>query len=166
MHYFSISFTKLTNHSLNFCAFGRKTQFAGHFWENFRKLSKIFLRKLLKMHSFRIFFTKFNKQCVKFLRFWTKKAKCWENLRKFCNFDENSMANLNFYFYFGKFVTKNRAFGNNHFSTIFRFRGAFPIPFPPWLRPWDEGVAGWYLPRPRVVDTPPLRWVWENSRHS
>ena len=39
-----------------------------------------------------------------------------------------------FYFYFGKFVTKNRAFGNNtiFLQQFFRFRGKIsPIPPPP-----------------------------------
>ena len=57
-------------------------------------------------------------------------------------FDEFSIEKLNFYFIFyfifRKFVTKNRAFGNNQFSTtifsVSRGGGEFP-PFPPWLRP-------------------------------
>ena len=42
MHYFSIFQTKLTNHALIFCAFGRESQFIGHFekiFENFEKIS-------------------------------------------------------------------------------------------------------------------------------
>ena len=45
-------------------------------YEIFRKLLKIFLWKLLKMHYFSIFFKKFNKPCVKFLRVWTKNEIC------------------------------------------------------------------------------------------
>ena len=51
-----------------------------------RKFSKIFFRKLLKMHYFSIFFEKFNKPCVNFLRVWTKKTiywKFWDNFWKF-----------------------------------------------------------------------------------
>ena len=59
----------------------------------------------------------------------------FENIVKV--FDENSIEKLNFlifiYFCFGKFVTKNRAFGNNiiFLQQFFRFRGGgnFP-PFP------------------------------------
>ena len=41
-----------------------------------------------------------------------------------------------FYFYFWKFVSKNRAFGNNtiFLKQFFLFRGDFHIS--PWLRPW------------------------------
>ena len=35
------------------------------------------------MHYFSIFFTKFKKLCVDFLRVWTKNPNCWEILRKF-----------------------------------------------------------------------------------
>ena len=63
----------------------------------------------------------------------------FEKILKF--FDKNALEKLNFvffYFYFfRKFVTKNRAFGNNtiFLQQFFRFRGGgeFP-PFPPWLR--------------------------------
>ena len=48
---------------------------------------------------------------------------------------------MNLYFYFGNFVTKNRAIGNNttfpqHF---FRFRGGGHFPLSPWLRPCYTG---------------------------
>ena len=45
----------------------------------FRKFLKIFLRKLLKMLYFNIFYKRFSKPCVKFLRVWTK-----NNLLKVC----------------------------------------------------------------------------------
>ena len=38
----------LTNPAINFCAFGRKTLFAGNFLEIFRKFAKVFSRKLRK----------------------------------------------------------------------------------------------------------------------
>ena len=61
-------------HGFNICAFGGKTQF-----ENFlRKFSKVFLRKLRKMHYFRRFFTNFKKPCVNFLHVWTKKTNSWK----------------------------------------------------------------------------------------
>ena len=88
------------------------------------------------MHYFSIFFKRFNKPCVNFLRVWTKNANCLEILRIF---DENSIEKMNFYFIFifyfifRKFVTKNRAFGNNtsFLEQFFRFRGGvspFPLP--------------------------------------
>ena len=79
----------LTNHSLIFCALGRKAQIVGKFWENFES-------------------------------FW------WKFYRK---------IEFLFYFYFWKFVTKNRAFGNNtiFLQQFFRFLGDFPLS--PLLRP-------------------------------
>ena len=66
-----------------------------------------------------------------FFRVWTKNATCWEILKII---DENPIEKLNFYFYFGKFVTKNRAFGNNtmFLQQFFRFRGGggFPLATP------------------------------------
>ena len=66
----------------------------------------------------------------------------FEKILKF--FDENSIEKLYFlflfFYFFRKFVTKNRAFGNNtiFLQQFFRFRGRgnFP-PSPPWLRPWN-----------------------------
>ena len=55
----------------------------------YQKFSKIFLRKLWKMHCFSRFLTKFKKLCAEFLRVWTKKTiywKFWENFRKFLKF--------------------------------------------------------------------------------
>ena len=74
----------------------------------------------------------------------------FENMLKF--FDENSLEKLNFYFtfYFGKFFTKNRAFGNNtiFLQQFFRFRGGDFPPFPSWLRPCsaEDIPAGGYTP--------------------
>ena len=98
---------------------------------NFEKTFKNFLQKIAKNALFCIFFNIFSKPCVTFSRVWTKNANCWEILKIS---DENSIEKLNFYFIlnfiFRKFVTKNRAFGNNHFSTtIFSLSGGFP-PFP------------------------------------
>ena len=49
--------------------------------KKFRKFLKIFLRKLLKMPYFSIFFKKISNPCVKFLRRWTKNPICWRFLR-------------------------------------------------------------------------------------
>ena len=46
MHYLSIFFKKITNNELNFCAFGRKTQIAGRFWENSEIFWWNFYRKI------------------------------------------------------------------------------------------------------------------------
>ena len=67
-----------------------------------------------------------------------KNANCWEILKIF---DENCIEKLNFYFIFRKFVSKNRAFGNNIIclQQFFRFGegGNFPPVPPPWLRHWN-----------------------------
>ena len=75
-------FKKLTNHALNFCAFGPKTQIAG----KLRNCSKILLRELQKMNYFSIFFKKFNKPCINFSAFGRKTeilGKLWEIFRKY-----------------------------------------------------------------------------------
>ena len=58
----------------------------------FGQFSKFFLRKLLKMHNFCIFFK--SKPCVTFLPVWTKNANCSEILRIF---DENAIEKLNIF---------------------------------------------------------------------
>ena len=87
----------------------------------FWNFSKIILRKLI-MHHFSIFFKNLTNHALifrvfgrktqiagKFWKFW------WQLHRKF---------EFLFSFYFGKFVTKNRAFGNNTiFLHFFRFGG-------------------------------------------
>ena len=101
---------------------------------------KIFIWKSLKRHYFciYIFQKEFSKPFVNFLRVWTKNSNCWEILTKFRNFLMNILLKnwifilfyFLFYFIFRKFVTKNRAFGNNisilqHF---FGFEGIPPLP--------------------------------------
>ena len=74
-----------------------------------------------------------------------EKQKLFGNFEKILKFfDEISIEKLNFFcifIFFRKFVTKNRAFGNNtiFIQQFFRFRGVgnFP-PFRPWLRPFCE----------------------------
>ena len=100
------------------------------FLEVLREISKMFkkfLKKIAEKHEISIFLKKCNKVRVKFWRVWKKNANCLEILRIL---DEKSIEKLNFYFYFGKFVTKNRAFGNNtiFLQQCFRFRGDFPLP--------------------------------------
>ena len=78
-----------------------------------RKFSKSFLRKLRKMHYFCIFFKKFKKPCVNFLRLWTKNTmywKFWENFRK--------LLNMHYFSIFSKDFRNHafifRAFGRKH----------------------------------------------------
>ena len=81
------------------------------------------------------------------MRVWAKKQivrKFWENFENFRWKFYRKMEFL-FYFYFGKFVTKNRAFGNNTFLyNIFSVSGGggFP-PFPPgYALAWKaSGIA-------------------------
>ena len=63
-------------------------------------------------------------------------------------FDENSIEKLNFYFYFyfGKFVTKNSALENNtiFLPQFFWFRGGVGnFPLPPLLRPCIIATLFW-----------------------
>ena len=78
----------------------------------------------------------FSKKIYQTIRYFfarlDEKRKLLGNFEKISKiFDENSIEKLNFYFIFRKFVTKNRAFGNNtsFLQQFFRFRGGFP-PFP------------------------------------
>ena len=64
------------------------------------------------MNYFSIFLNNLTNHALIFLRVWTKNANCWEILRKFWKF----YRKMEFLIIFGKFVTKNRALGNN---TIF-----------------------------------------------
>ena len=135
MHYFSIFFKKFNKPRVNFLFVWTKNANCWKFWEKFRK-------KLRKMHYFSIFFNKFNKPCVNFFTRLDERRILLGNFEKI--FDENFIEKLNFYFIFiGKFVTKNRAFGNNtiFLQQFFRFLGGggggrgFPPPH--WLRPWQ-----------------------------
>ena len=53
---------------------------------------------------------KMSKPRGKFSRVWTKNTIVWEILKIF---DENAMEKLNFLYFLGKFVAKNRNFGNS-----------------------------------------------------
>ena len=67
-----------------------------------------------KLLYFRLFCKEITKPCVKFSRVGTKNTICWGNFEKILNlFDDNSIEKLNLYLFFGKFVAKNRNFGNN-----------------------------------------------------
>ena len=92
--------------------------------ESFEKTFENFLKKIGRNALFlHIFQRNLTKHLLIFMRVWTNNANCWEILRRFWKFfDENSIEKLNFYFIFyfilfyfifRKFVTKNRAFGNN-----------------------------------------------------
>ena len=77
----------------------------------FENLQKYFLRKFQIMHYFGLFF----KENLKTQRYifarLDEKQLVGESLRKI--FDENSIEKLNFYLFWGNFVAKTRAFGNN-----------------------------------------------------
>ena len=107
------------------------------------------------MHYFSIFFKLINKPCVKFLRVWTKNTLL-RNVEKILKiFDEISIEKLNFYFL--KFVTKNRAFGNNTiFLQFFRFRGGGGISPSPLPTPSDLEVS-------MLVKEKLWMWIWINA---
>ena len=104
-------------------------------WEILRKFSKIFkkfLQKFVKMLYFTIFFTRFHKPMRSFFAVLTKN-NLLGNVEKIMQiFDENSIEKLNFIMISRKFVTKNRAFGNNpiFLQQFFRLREDFH-PSPP-----------------------------------
>ena len=75
------------------------------------------------MHYFSIFIKYVNKLRVNFLLVWTKNANSWEILTIF---DENSIEKLNVVF--GKFVTKNRAFGTIYSGSEGKI-STLPIPW-------------------------------------
>ena len=83
------------------------------------------------MLYFRLFCKKISKPCVKFSRFWTKNTIVWGKFEKILKMlDENAMEKLHFYLFLGKFVAKNRNFGNNiiFLQHFFRFGGVEPPP--------------------------------------
>ena len=132
MNYFSIFSIEFNKPCLNFLRVWSKMTIYWKFWENFPRFWKFFFRKLQEMHYFSIFFKQVNKLCVHFLRVWTKNTNYWEILKFF---DKNSLENLNFLFFifFRKFVTKNRAFGNNtiFYNKFFGFGGGGDFPLSP-----------------------------------
>ena len=86
------------------------------------------------MHYWSILFKEINKAWVTLLRKTQIVGQFLENFYWKIEF-------LFLYVYFLKFLTKNRAFGNNTIfsTTTFRFRGGgeFPAFPPPCLRPWS-----------------------------
>ena len=110
-------------------------------WENFRKFFKWFLKKIAKKALFKHFFKKdLINHALIFCAFGRKTkgvGKFWENFEhfwwKFYRKIEFFLI-LDFRFlFFRKFVTKNRAFGNNtiFLQQFFRFRGGGDFPLPP-----------------------------------
>ena len=114
------------------------------FEKNFEKFHKNIAKNALFLH---IFQKELTNHALIFSRL-DQKRKLLGNFEKILKiFDENSIEKLNFYFIFilnfnlifRKFVTKNRAFGNNT-SFLQQFfsvsGGGLEIsPLPPWLRP-------------------------------
>ena len=52
MHYFSIVLSQFNEKGVNFCGFGRKTQFDENFWENFKKSSEENCEKCINLADF------------------------------------------------------------------------------------------------------------------
>ena len=123
-------------------------------WENFRNFSKCFFRKLRKCIVLTYFQKNLTNNALIFCAFGRKTqivGKIWENFENFwCKFYRKTEFIFCFYFYFGKFVTKNRAFGNNTiFYNFFLFLGAKFPPFPPGYALSSEGFA---LERKTIVN--------------
>ena len=87
--------------------------------EKFRKFAKHSRRKLQKMLYFRLFCKKFQNHALNLRACGRKTQLFWEIS------DENSMEKLNIYLVLGKFLAKNRNFGNNiiFLQQFFRFEG-------------------------------------------
>ena len=137
MHYSCIFFKKMhkrINHALIFCAFGLKRQVIGNFEkisENFENSSSENCKKCIILAYFSNKLTNYSFIFCAFGR----KHKLLGNLEKILKFfDKNSFEKLNYLFiFFRKFVTKNRAFGNNtiFLRHFFGFGGGGFPPFPP-----------------------------------
>ena len=83
MHYFCLFYTKFCKPSVNLSRVWTINTNCWKFWVNFRKISMIFLRKLLKLHYFFLFYTKLYKPCVNFRGFGRKTQIVGNLLRKF-----------------------------------------------------------------------------------
>ena len=126
--------------------------------ELFEKIFESFHKNIAKNALFLHIFQKNYQTMRYFFARLDEKLTLLGNFEKILKiFDENSIEKLifNFNFIFRKFVTKNRAFGNNtiFLQQFFRFRGVSP--FPP----------GYVLDCHRVHST----WIlshlsWENFR--
>ena len=122
------------------------------FWENFRKFWKFFFRKLLNMDYFSIFSNKLTNNALIFWPFGRETqivGKFWENFLIFWWKFYRKIEFFKFiiiiiFIIFRKFVTQNRAFGNNtiFLQQFFRFRGGGDFHPSPWLRPWDQMITG------------------------
>ena len=104
---------------------------------NFEKVFESFqksLKKIAKMNYLGICLIKFNKACVYFSR--VRSGFSGKSRETFENFAWKFYWNFEFLFYDGKFVTKNRNFGNNTIfqQHFFRFRGGGTFHPSPWLR--------------------------------
>ena len=129
------------------------------------KSLKNFWRKLGKTHYFSICFKNLTNHALIFARL-DEKRKLLGNCKNILKvLDHNSLEKLNFYliFYFGKFLTKNRAFGNNtiFLQQFFGF-GGFPRPFPPGyaLGPCINIISMCNLEWMRI-STPEQRWNFQ-----
>ena len=122
-------FSKIKKTCIHFSRFWTKTQIVGKFWAKFRKFSKKFVSNFWKMHILAYVSKDLTNPALIFRALEETQivGKFWE---KFDNFWRKFNRKIAFFIIFGKFVTKNKAFGNNTiFYNIFRLRGWIP-PFP------------------------------------
>ena len=108
----------------------------------FQKFSKIFWRKLRKMLYFSIFFKKLlTNHALLFRAFGWKMQIVWKFWENFENLWRKFYWKIEFLIIFGKFLTKNRALGNNTIfqQQLFRFRGGGFHHFPPLATPLAHG---------------------------
>ena len=131
-----IFFEKFSKPCGTFSRVWTKNTFLGNF-EKFSKIFKYFLRKLRKciiLAYFRenltnaLIFRAFGRKTQIIWKFWEKFEKFWRQFNR----------KIDFLIILGKFINKNRAFGNNTiFLQFFSVSGDSPLPLPPpRLRPW------------------------------
>ena len=109
---------------------------------NFRKVSKDFVRKLRKCIILADFSKDLTNNALIFCAFGQNRKLLGDFWWKF-----SRKVEFFFYFYFGKFVTKNVAFGNNtiFLQQIFRLGGG-DFPLSPSIRPWVTWQTHqWYM---------------------
>ena len=129
--------------------------------EVLRKFWKLFLRKLLKMHYFCLFYTKVYTPCVNFSRVWTKNTNCWKSFEKSMKIlDENSIEILTFKLFLEMLMLKIEPSEITSFfyNNFFQFRGWNVPGVPPPGYATDSELTCYLLPYSitRIVK---LKWL-------
>ena len=132
MQYLSIFYKRFNKPCVDFLRVWTKNKSYWKIWEKFRNFSKNLLRKMRKCIILAYFSKNLTNYALIFRAFGRKTqivGKCWENFEIFWWKFNRKIA---FLIIFGKFVTKNRAFGNNtiFLQQFFGFGGIPPLATP------------------------------------